>query len=71
MDVCPTRLLLAHAYGTVSMCVALSAYSTISIATVSTAYQDIKLKGYDLLEERNKELVRKLNPCPKQYKTYE
>ena len=39
------------------------------IAAVSQAYQNIKLKGYDLLEEKNKDIVRKLNPCPKQYKT--
>ena len=40
-------------------------------AAVSSAYQKIKLKGYNLLEERNRELVRKLNPCLKQYKRYE
>ncbi len=37
--------------------------------SVSDAYQNVKIKGYDLLEEGNREIVRKLNPCPKQYKT--
>ena len=59
---------LAH---TILTYVAMWVYFAILTAAVSSAYQNIKLKGYDLLEERNKELVRKLNPCPKQYKRYE
>ena len=39
------------------------------ITTVSDAYRNLKIKGYDLLEEGNRQIVRKLNPCPKQYKT--
>ena len=31
------------------------------------AYKLVK-NGYDLLEQGNKEIVRKLKPCPKQYK---
>ena len=40
------------------------------IDIVSDVYQNLKIKGYDLLEKRNWEVVRKLNPCPKQYKTW-
>ena len=42
--------------------------STVSLLAVSERYRNVKLKGYDLLEEKNREIVRKLNPCPKQYK---
>ena len=62
---------LAHTYMTILTYVAMWENFAILTAAVSSAYQNIKLKGYDLLEERNKELVRKLNPCPKQYKRYE
>lgn len=37
--------------------------------TVSDIYSKQKLGGYDFLESRNKEVVRKLNPCPRAYKT--
>ena len=39
------------------------------VTTVSNVYRNIKIKGYDLLEEENKQIVQKLNPCPKQYRT--
>lgn len=43
--------------------------SLFIIDIVSDVYQNLKIKGYDLLEQGNREVVRKLNPCPKQYKT--
>ena len=36
----------------------------------SEAYRQVKLIGYDLLEDGNKEIQRKLKPCPKAYKKY-
>ena len=35
---------------------------------VSDSYASLKLGGYNLLETRNRQIVRRLNPCPKAYK---
>ena len=35
---------------------------------VGDTYVNIKLKGYNLLESQNREIVRRVNPCPKEYK---
>ena len=40
------------------------------IFPVSDVYRNQKLAGYDLLEEGNRDIVRRLNPCPKAYKKY-
>ena len=36
----------------------------------SVAYQQVKLLGYNLLEDGNKDIVRRMKPCPKAYKKY-
>ncbi len=36
----------------------------------SVAYQQVKLLGYNLLEDGNKGIVRRMKPCPKAYKKY-
>lgn len=43
-------------------------YHALVKEKLSSAYKGLKLCGYDLLEKCNKEVVRKLNPCPKAYK---
>jgi uncharacterized protein YeaO (DUF488 family) len=38
---------------------------------VSKKYDSVKRKGYDFLEQENKEIHRRSLPCPKQYKSLE
>lgn len=38
---------------------------------LSNRYYECKIKGYTLLEEGNKEIIRRVRPCPKQYKSLE
>ena len=44
--------------------------TTMCCSIVSDVYCKQKLAGYDMLEEGNKQIVRKLNPCPRQYKKW-
>ena len=38
------------------------------VKNLSAKYVQVKLKGFTFLEERSRELVRRLKPCPKQFK---
>ena len=41
---------------------------SIHVQNLSAKYVQVKLKGFSFLEEKSRELVRRLKPCPKQFK---
>ena len=40
-----------------------------NVGKMSSKYRSVKMEGFQFLEEKSRELVRRLKPCPKQFKS--